>query len=771
MVRPSYRLLKLRFVLAAVLAPALGAAPPAPAQEPPAAAPAAPVAPAHGTDDPISIHRAAGPIVVDGDLDDEGWKGASRVDVWYETNPGDNVPPKVANVAYLAYDDTYLYAAFEFADPSPKGIRAFYADRDNVPGYTDYGGVIVDTRRNGTGYMFLANPRGIQYDAITSDASGSEDSSVDFFWDSAGRVTETGWRLEMRIPFSSLRYDTTEGTTPVWNILLYRNYPRDRRYQFFSSRLPRGNNCFICNARPMVGLEGLPSGDHFVVAPYVSGDQSSTTEDGLGTPLRSGDAGGTVGLDAKWIPNPDTVVDATLNPDFSQVESDVAQISSNERFALFFPEKRPFFLEGLDLFSTPIRAVYTRTVTSPRWGARATGKVGPTGYTVLVAQDRGGGSVILPGANSSDFVDQDFESTVFVGRVRRDVGRSFASFLATTREIQGGGFNRVLGPDFNWRPSDRHRFVGQLLWAESETPNRPDLTADWDGRRLSGHDAQLWYAYSQPIYDAFVQYNDVADGFRADNGFVPQVGYRESYVEVGRTNRPEDHWVSRLRTFFDADYTTDRDGALLFRRVSPGFGLDGKWNSFWRGEVFFDEVRSGAQTFESTQLRLISEVRPSRRFSDVYFQADLGDAVDFANDRPGTGATLQLNADVRPTDHFALTLNGSRRWLDVDAGAAGRGRLFTEQVARLQANYTFNNRMFLRLIGQYIETERDPALYTYEVDAKSGGLSSSALFAYKINWQTVAFLGIGDDRGLTPEGDLKPAGRQIFLKISYAVQR
>jgi uncharacterized protein DUF5916 len=160
----------------------------------------------------------------------------------------------------------------------------------------------------------------------------------------------------------------------TWGILLYRNYPRAFRYQFFSAKLPRGGNCFICRANTLVGLEGLPSGGHIVAAPYVSASETGSPASGLGSPLVNGPVKPQVGLDVKWTPNADNAVDFTVNPDFSQVEADTAQIFANERFALSFPEKRPFFLEGVELFSTPMRAVYTRTITSPRWGARATGK-------------------------------------------------------------------------------------------------------------------------------------------------------------------------------------------------------------------------------------------------------------------------------------------------------------------------------------------------------------------------------------------------------------
>jgi hypothetical protein len=183
--------------------------------------------------DTIKMARAAGPITVDGDLSDEGWRGATRVEKWYEVNPGDNLEPKLRNVGYLTYDDWFFYAGVEFEDPAPEAMRAPYADRDNIGnGFNDYGGVIVDAGDTGnTAAFFVVSPRNIQYDAITDDASG-EDSAPDFFWESATKIGPRGWTLEIRIPFTSLRYKNVDPQT--WGILLYRNYPRDFHYQFFS---------------------------------------------------------------------------------------------------------------------------------------------------------------------------------------------------------------------------------------------------------------------------------------------------------------------------------------------------------------------------------------------------------------------------------------------------------------------------------------------------------------------------------------------------------
>jgi Domain of unknown function (DUF5916) len=449
-----------------------------------ACAPAPAAEPARGAE--IRMGRTTGPIAIDGDLGDAGWQGAARIDTWYETNPGDNIPAKVRNVAFLAYDDSYLYAGFEFADPDPSKIRAPYTDRDNVAGYLDYGGLILDSKGDGkTATLFLATPRGIQYDAASDDSTGIENSSPDFYWDAAGRITKDGWQLEIRIPFSSLRYSKSDVQT--WNVLLYRNYPREFRTQHFSAKLPRGENCFICHANPLLGLVGLPRGGALVAAPYLSAQEEGVPRGDSSRTLVNKPVKATGGLDVKWTPDAVTALDATLNPDFSQVESDVAQISANERFALSYPEKRPFFLEGVELLSTPIQAVYTRTITSPSWGARATGKVGTTSYTALVAEDRGGGSAVLPGPNGSCLANQDFHSLVAVGRVRHDLGNSFGSLLVTDREIRGGGSNRVIGPDFQWRPSANDTLTGQVLYSWSRTPDRPDLSPEWTGESLSGH--------------------------------------------------------------------------------------------------------------------------------------------------------------------------------------------------------------------------------------------------------------------------------------------
>jgi len=718
---------------------------------------------------PVTIHRATGPIVLDGDLSDAGWKGVDSLTSWYETNVGDNVEPQVKNVAYLTYDDKYLYAGFQFADPHPELIRAPLGDHDAMPGSTDYAGVIVDSRNDGkTAQMFLANPNGVEYDALSSDVTG-EDNSPDFYWDAMGKVTATGWSLEIRIPFSSLRY--AKETSPTWGILLYRNYPRDRRYQFFTDRLPRDVNCFICNSSKMSGLENLPHGSHLVVAPFATAQRLDATSAGPGSPLANGDIKSDAGLDVKWNPLADVAIDATFNPDFSQVESDAAQIGANERFALFYPEKRSFFLEGVDLLSTPFSAVYTRTVNSPSEGLRVTGRTGSTAYTALVTHDRGGGVVILPGPEGSDLAFQDFRSDVGILRMRHDLGSSFVSFLATAREIENGGSNHVFGPDFQWRPRPTDSFTGQGLFSVSHTPNRPDLAAEWDGRNLSDHAALLNWAHNTPHVDWFLQGQDLGKEFRADDGFIPQVGYREGYFETGYTVRPKDSFASRIRLFSVNYIDVEPDGTGLSNRVSLGAGMDGRLNSFTRLELNRDQIRSGGRLLQRFRPRIYVQVSPGRVLNSLVVDAYVGKEIDFANGREGKGTSVTTTFTLRPNDHLELRNDAGGRWLHVTAAPGHEGRLFSADVERLRATWAFNSRAFFRLIGQYVVTTRDVSLYTFAVDAKSASFNSTALFAYKLNWQTVLYMGYGDGRTFDPlTNQLQPDSRQAFTKISYAWQ-
>jgi hypothetical protein len=748
--------------------------------------------PLHAADPPLQITRAAGAITIDGDLADPGWKNALKFDQWFETNPGDNVEPKWKTLGWITYDDKFFYAAVQSFD-DPKQLRAQLGDHDGINGNgDDFAGVLIDSRNDGkTALELFANAAGTQYDAVLDDAGGNEDSSPDVFWDSAVKRTADGWILEMRVPFSSLRYDKKDPQT--WGIMLYRNTPRERRYQMFTHRLPRGQNCFVCNYSKVTGFTNLPAGGHVVVAPYMAANISGTQAAGPDDRLTYRPASGDGGVDVKWTPNEHTAVDATLNPDFSQVESDVAAITANERFAIFYPEKRPFFLERVELLNTPISAVYTRSITSPRFGGRSTANFGRDSYTILIAQDRGGGSTIIPSALGSDFADQDFDDTVFVGRWRHDVGKnSFFSFLATTREIEGGAHNRVLGPDFQWKPNDNNTFTGQVLVSDSKTPDRLDLHPEWNGQKLRDWAGDIWWSYSNPRWDLYTQSQHYGEDFRADNGFVPQVGYQTDYAEGGRTFRPKG-FFNRIRVFamgqYDSKVGTDEeavDGAQLYRLISAGFGADGKFRSFLRIRPALERFRAGNQIFNTRGVYYSLQFNVSRVISQVSFDGYLGENVDFSSNRRGRGARVNTGFNLRPTTRLTMSLTNNVQWLSVrrdefptPIDSVG-GRLFTSMVNRLRAQYMFTPQMFLRAIVQNQRTNRNRLLYgvdptlppTIGIPQHGGNLAAQLLFGYRVNWQSVLFVGYGDLHNVVgPSGDFVKGGRTLFTKVSYAFQR
>jgi hypothetical protein len=423
----------------------------------------------------------------------------------------------------------------------------------------------------------------------------------------------------------------------------------------------------------------------------------------------------------------------------------------------------------VDLLKTPIQAVYTRTITSPFWGGRVTERTGGTNITVLAANDRGGGTVIIPGPVFSDDAPQDFESVVGVARVRQDLGSSFAGFLGTARAIEGGGSNYVLGGDVHWKASEADDFDGQYLYSFTRNPDRPDLYPGWEGQKLSGFGWVAEWSHSTRHWNWTLAHSDFAPGFRADDGFVPQVGYREERADIAYRFFPTG-FFSRVHALAGGEYDAQRDGSLIERRFFPGVTFQGKGGMRGELDYNFEAVRIGGQTLRFDRLVWTLAFSPSRLLPSVSLGGNYGDQPDVSNIRVGTGGALRLTALVRPTDHLGLDLRAERQWIDETVDGR-RGRLFTALVARAKATYVFNARMLVRLIGQYVETTRDPLLWTFPVARRDGGFAGSALFSYKLNWQTVLFVGYGDNRTLEENGELQRADRQFFLKISYAFQR
>ncbi|HEY6549174.1 MAG TPA: hypothetical protein VI589_14760, partial [Vicinamibacteria bacterium] len=399
------------------------------------------------------------------------------------------------------------------------------------------------------------------------------------------------------------------------------------------------------------------------------------------------------------------------------------------------------------------------------------GKVKGLAYTLLAADDRGGGSVILPGPSESSLAPQDYESLVGIGRLRQDLGSSFVGALYAGREIDGGGYNRVYGPDLNWRPGRVDQVTAQVLWSDTLTPNRPELAAEWDGRQLRGHALSATWTHTPERWDTALRLQDVAEGFRDDQGFVPRVGYRRAYGEAGLAYFPSRGLVTRLRPYVFGDYQDDREGELLERGYGGGFALTGRRNLQVVFGVNETRVRTSGVLLDRLYMPFQIALSPTGWLTQLAVAGELGQDIDVVNVRVGRGGAVSASALLRPTRHMSFELLSSWSWLDVAAPDGGTGRLFTAQVQRAKVLYNFSARLYLRVIGEYVDERRDPDLYLEPVAERAGFFSGSALLAYRLNWQTALFAGYGDDREELPSGRLAPTGRQFFAKVSYAFQR
>jgi hypothetical protein len=712
----------------------------------------------------VEITRLPAPVVIDGDVSDTAWTQIRGIESFVEYYRSNNTPAPVKTTAWLAYDDEALYVAWRNDDPDAAAVRAPLVDRDKVLGDQDYVAILIDAANDRrSGLAFRVNPRGVQTDSLVNDAIGEEDFSPDFFYEAVAQRTATGWTAEMRIPLASLRYPAKDVQT--WGVILMRNYPRDFRYILANTPIPKNSGCFLCHATELTGLTGLPTGGHMTMTPYST---ASVRRDYVAGGGASGRALPTapenrfdndLGFDMKWNPSTRLTIDATLNPDFSQVEADVPQMDVGSRFALSFPEKRTFFLESVDLLKTPIQAVYTRAITSPAWGMRATGTVGANAYTVLLTEDRGGGSVILPNEQGSEFVPADFRSTVLLGSLRRAFGKSFARVLVSARENEGGGYNRVIGPDFQLRLNARDRLSGQVLASSTENPERTDLHSTFDGRSSTGMAYRFLFQRDSKRYDIWAAGSGYSPDFRADNGFVVQTNLRRFGLWSGIRTYPT-KFFSYFRPYFGVEYDAAwEDNSVLRRGVYQGFGFDGKWGSSGWVTAQYEDERVGSTLLHRNYVEFSLRAAPVRWLPAIQFDGAAGQKLDYAGARVGTGAALNLSSTLRATDHLELQLKTSREWLDVDDS-----RLFDAKIDWLKMTYTFSSRSLVRLVGQNREIRRGDS-------PTDRSLSLSGLYSWKLNWQTVFFVGYGDASITGETGTLIPDTRSLFMKVAYAFQR
>ena len=752
------RFLRALAVLAAVLAS--GAAP-ARAQQAAAAAPAPRVFPRLT----FNVTRAASDIRIDGVLDEEAWKTAAAVPMPYEWAPGDNIPPPVATDCLVTYDAKNLYVAFRAHDPKPADIRAHLMDRDDTDTLIqdDHVGVMIDTFNDERrAFQFRINPLGVQADAIFSEQDGVEDFSWDMIWNAVGRITADGYIVEVAFPLKQLRFQAGEGPQ-TWGFEAFRSWPRNVRHRISSQPRDRSKSCILCEEQKISGLEGLSQGRNVELDPtatFSRTDERATPDAGG---LTSGDPSAELGLTGRWSFTSSMTLNGTVNPDFSQVEADVAQLDVNQRFALYYPEKRPFFLEGVDYFVTPIQAVFTRTVADPYYGVKVTGKQGANAVGVFVTRDSVN-NLVFPANEGSSEASIDEDVTTVVGRYRRDLGRSSTIGVLYAGREGGDYHNRQIGADLFWRPTASDAFRVQFIRTDTQYA---DAVAEEYGQPRGAFGGNgLWIDYQRftEKWIAFGSYESYDPGFRADAGYMPRVDIHSLNGQVQR------RWYAGAGSWFNVIdlgargwYTTDDDWTMTERTAAAFVNYSGPYQTQIQFNLPRDVVVYQGARYEYFRPNVYAGIKPSGRSALSVF-GRFGDGVDYANSRKAHDVVQVSPAiEYRPATRVSLQVSYTLDQLSVDGG-----RLYQANLVQLKAVYHLNVRTFVRAILQYTDIVRDPDLYLYPVASRTRRFFSQYLFSYKLNPQTVIFAGYSDNSAAVPGNDLQQQNRTFFVKLGYA---
>lgn len=706
-----------------------------------------------------AIPRAASPVKVDGVLDELAWEGAWSMDLAYEVRPGENVPPPVRTQVLVTHDDAAVYFAFRAFDPSPTEIRAHLSDRDNL-GADDWVAVILDTfndeRRS---FDLLVNPLGVQADSIETANSNEE---WDAIWDAAGMITEWGYAVEMRVPFSSLRFQSIASGPQTWGFDAVRSYPRRVRHHIGLFPRDRNNNCYLCQAVKISGFEGVEPGRNLEVVPTLTGTRTDTRDVLPDGPMRAGDTEADLGLTARWSPTPHLTLQGTINPDFSQVEADALQLDVNEPFALSFMEKRPFFMEGADFFSTRLNAVYTRTVRDPAWGAKLSGKSNGTTLGAWVARDEVT-NLLLPGTESSSGTTLEDDSTAGVLRYKRDIGNRFTlGALATGR--QGDGYrNGVFGFDGDLRLSDKDRVGFQVLGSSTRYPAAVTSAFGLPESELEDWAGEAQYDRTSRHVDAWVIYRRVGKDFRADLGFLPQVGYGLADAGAGYSWIPKpDSWFSYLRAAVGVTDAHAEGNGLLFREARARLEYEGPMQSHAYVRLIRRREAYNGSQFDQNELQSHVCMKPGGD-THVYLDATFGDRIDYANTRLGRRVRLGPGIVQKLGRHLSVDLSATWERMQVHGD-----RLFTATIAQTTVAYQLNTRAMLRAILQLVDCDYNTALYADGRGAERRALYTQLLASYKLNPQTVLFLGYSDAAQGTQDYSLTKSSRTFFAKVGYA---
>jgi hypothetical protein len=711
---------------------------PARAQEKAAAAPRA--------QSQIKLAKLAAPPKIDGVMSEGEWRAAVKVELGYQIQPGDNVPASERTEVFLAYDRERLYVAFHAFDSEPGGIRARVTRRDEVFN-DDYVSLYLDTyddRRRA--YVFHFNPLGIQADGIYTEAS-TGDLTWDGLVESKGRVTADGYVIEVAVPFKTMRFKTDK--TQQWGLLLRRWIARkaERTSWQPSSRDVAG---LLIQMGVMGGINDIYTGRTLDLTPAVTtsinGQRQSDPTQPAGTTFD------TVNklepsLTAIYSVTPNLTFSAAINPDFSQVEADVPQIDVNQRFPLFYPERRPFFLEGAEIFRSAgqMTFVNTRQIIDPDWGLKFTGKVGRNTFGVLSASDRAPGLQVSP--QSPNFGKNAQFNVV---RYQRDLLKDSSVGAFVTDRRFGGTSNTVFAADSRLRLRPTDTVNVQLGYSRTRAA---------DGTLLTGGASYLGYTHQGRHWRVFGADREMTAGYRSFVGFVQRTGFHSDTANIGYDFQPEKQsWYVSIRPYVVLTRLQTDAGLLDGTFAVPGVimtlprGIDLDISRAWQEDSF------GGREYPYTFNKILYSIKTFKR---VAFEGSvqLGEGVNFdpRNTLVGNRTLMSHTVSFRPSARLDVQLlylkDGLKNPLN------GR-RLFNQEIIRNRIIYQFTRSNAVRAILEYDTAQRR--------------FGTSLLYSYTPRPNTALYVGYNDQvyNGLDPLiGDRAPGlFRQrstFFMKLSY----
>ncbi len=710
----------------------------------------------------IDAVRIESDITLTGKLDDPRWQSAPAVGCPFEIEPGENTPARQRTIVKFLYSPRALYVGFVCFDTAASSIRAHVTDRDNNFS-DDWVFLGIDPYRdNQRGYEFAVNPLGIQGDLMRT--GNNEDPSWDAVWYSRAAINDSGYTVEMEIPFKSIRFPTDE--TQDWSIALFRNYPRESRYQFSWTPADRNDPCSICMAGTLRGLKGIQPGATAEILPYVMGYQSGSLNDveDPASGFTNDKVKGRVGGGVRYAPNPALSLQAAVNPDFSQVESDATQISVNSTFAIFYPEKRPLFLDGADLYSTQINDFYSRMINNPLAAGKVIQKSQHLTVAYLAAEDRNT-PFIVPGEEGSEFVESSLHSFSNVLRTRYDFGtQSFLGVIGTARNLTGA-HNYTGGVDWNLLFGGNNTFLGQVLLTHTREVNDTSVFADadrygsggpsksFDGEAFGGLGLYTQFRHDARDYSYQVSYQDFSPTFQAQNGFVTANDLRTVNIEHDYTLYPENSFITMANFTLHGALHFNSEGARKERWAAAQVLLRMKSQTNVELSYLFynEELFRSVRFWRMNRVEMQVNSSPTSAVT-VSAEAELGKFLHRVdNPTLGYGHQLSTTLTLKPMSRLEVDLSYARSRLSDDV----TGELFFDgYIARVTTIYQFTEGLFFRLIGQYDQFAR-----ALEVDP---------LISYKLNPFTIFYAGsTSSATDFGGEIGFRQTGRQYFLKLQY----